>query len=245
MMTAMPNVAAGLIAREWAVRADDRTVPGIMWTREGQTGRRPLLLIGHGGSQHKSIDKVVAIAGLFARRHGFAVAAIDGPIHGARRDAMLTGPALQAEFLTMWSANNRVDDMVADWKAAIDSLLVQPEVDPGAVAWFGVSMGTAYGLPLLAAEPRIKAAVLGMWGTSFANSERLEQDSPRVHCPVLFLQKWDDQLFTREGQITLFDKIGSERKWLKVSMGRHGLEEEQLDDARTFLAHELSSLKGS
>lgn len=235
---------SGLVAREWSVAAQGRQVPGVIWTNARSTGRRPLVLIGHGGSQHKTFENVLAVARLFVLGHGFAAAAIDGPIHGARRAVPLTGLAMQTEFLELWAKDNRVDAMVSDWSAAIDLLSTMPEVDPAAVGWYGVSMGTAYGLPLAAADARIKAALLGMWGTSFPNSGRLAQDAPRVRCPVLFQQKWNDQLFTRESQIELFDRIGSERKWLKVYMGPHATVPEQLEDAAAFLERELVSRKG-
>ena len=58
-------------------------------------------------------------------------------------------------------------------RAVIDWLFRDARIDANAIGWVGVSMGTAYGLPLVATEPRIKAAVLGMWGLSFVNSQRL------------------------------------------------------------------------
>ena len=60
--------------------------------------------------------------------------------------------------------------------------------------------------------------------------------------PVLFQMKWDDQFFTREGQIDLFDRLGSEQKWLKVYMGGHvPVDGQQLDDIEDFLARKLQT----
>ena len=103
-------------------------------------------------------------------------------------------------------------------------------------------MGTAYGLPLVAAEPRVKAALLGMWGLSFVNSQRLSEDAARIACPVLFQQKWDDELFTREGQIALFDRIADTRKWLYVYPGKHvAVAGRQLRDLETFVVEQLTA----
>ena len=198
-----------MVNREFDVSIDERQVPVALWTPAEITTRRPLLLVGHGGSQHKTHPGIVDLASRFVRNHGFAVAAIDGPIHGARRRNGLSGPAMQAEFLSMWRQEPRIDSMVSDWKATIDVLTTFDDVDPGAIGWYGISMGTAYGLPLLAAEPRIKVAVLGMWGADFPNSGRHAKEAPKVRCPVLFQQKWDDQLFSREGQFALFGQLGS------------------------------------
>jgi dienelactone hydrolase len=231
-----------VIAREFTVRADGRSVPGVLWAPEGPPRRLPLVLIGHGGSQHKAHPGVVELAERFVRNHGFGVAAIDGPIHGARRATPLSGPQMQAEFLALWRNDDRIDAMVADWRAAVDALVGMDEVAPDAIGWYGVSMGTAYGLPLIAAEHRIQAAVLGMWGLDFANSARLGVAARDVQCPVLFQQKWDDQLFTREGQLALFGSLGTAQKWLKIYPGAHvPVAGEQADDAVQFLAARLGA----
>lgn len=235
--------AMQVIEREFTVRADARSVPGMLWSEEGPPRRRPLVLIGHGGSQHKTHPGVVELAERFVRDHGFAVAAIDGPIHGARRAAPLAGPQMQAEFLALWPKDDRIDAMVADWRAAVDALVRMDEVEPSAIGWYGVSMGTAYGLPLIAAERRIRAAVLGMWGVDFVNSARLGVAARDVQCPVLFQQKWDDQLFTREGQLALFESLGTRQKWLKIYPGAHvPVAGEQADDVLQFLATRLGAL---
>lgn len=229
-------------AREVLVDPAGRRVPAVLWTPAGDSRRRPVVLIGHGGSQHKTHPGVVALAGRLVEQHALAAFAIDGPIHGARRTDAAEGPQLQAQFLEMWKADPRIDAILADWHAALDALAGFEEIDPAAIGWYGVSMGTAYGLPLAAAQPRIKAALLGMWGADFTNSDRLLEDAPRVHCPVLFQQKWDDQLFTREGQLALFERIGSAEKWLKIYPGTHvPVAGEQLEDAVGFLARQLAT----
>ena len=236
---------SGVVTREFIVQVDDRCVPAVLWTPENsKTGHRhPLVLIGHGGSQHKTHPGIVDLAGRFVRKHGFVAAAIDGPIQGARRSDGLTGLEVQAEFSAMWAKDPGIDAMVADWQATIDAVQVLDEVDPDVVGWYGVSMGTAYGLPLAAMDSRIKVALLGMWGTNFVNSERLAHDAAKLNCPVLFQQKWDDGFFTRKGQIDLFDRLASAEKWLKVYPGGHTpVSGEQLDDVEHFLASRLKEI---
>jgi dienelactone hydrolase len=155
------------------------------------------------------------------RRHGFAVAAIDGPVHGERRAVFDAGEKVRAEFRELWAAGGSVEPMIQDWRATLDRLCELPEVDPGAVGWYGISMGTAYGLPFVASEPRIRAAVLGMWGTSRVNSGRLVSDARKVSIPVLFHQKKDDEFFTPEGQVEVYEALASREKRLAVYEGRH------------------------
>ncbi|MFI2765481.1 alpha/beta hydrolase family protein [Streptomyces echinatus] len=58
-------------------------VPGILWMPDGGFGTLPLILLGHGGGQHKAAPGVVARARHYASE-GFAVVAIDAPHHGER-----------------------------------------------------------------------------------------------------------------------------------------------------------------
>lgn len=230
----------GVTCREFTLQVQGRRVPGALWTPAAAARKCPLVLVGHGGSGHKKSPLVLDVALPLAGRHGIAVAAIDGPVHGARRAQFAEGLPVRDEFLALWKAGGSVDPMIADWRATIDALCGLPDIDAGAIAWKGISMGTAYGLPLLAAEPRIRAAVLGMWGLSFPNSERLAADAPKVGCGVLFQQKWDDELFTRESQIELFDRLGTRDKRLTVYMGGHkNPEGEQLQDILDFLTGRL------
>ncbi|MBL8386069.1 MAG: hypothetical protein JNM90_23495 [Burkholderiales bacterium] len=221
-----------------------RRVPGMLFLPDHAAGRLPLVLAQHGGSSHKLGQEILDWAEVFVARRGMALAAIDGPVHGDRRPGGAAGAskeATRADFLALWQrGDGGVDAMNADWRAVVDRLAGDARIDAGAIGWIGVSMGTAYGLPLLAVEPRIRAAVLGMWGLSFPNSERLGTDAARLACPVLFQQKWDDELFTRAGQIELFEKIGSRDKWLNVYPGGHvRAEGRQLRDMEGFLAEQL------
>lgn len=216
-----PALVDGLQRQRFEVAAG-RRVPGVFWCRPHQAERAALVLVGHGGSQHKESPEVLDFVRPLIERHGFCAAAIDGPVHGARRSDAAAPAAVRDEFLALWrGGDDRIDTMVADWRAAIDALCTQPQVDAGAIGWCGVSMGTAYGLPLVAAEPRIRAALLGMWSAGYPGSARLLVEAGRIGQPVLFQQKWDDTLFDRAGQFALFDAFASEDKRLCVYPGGH------------------------
>ncbi|MBA2963923.1 MULTISPECIES: alpha/beta hydrolase family protein [Ramlibacter] len=231
----------GLRKRRFSVPVGGRRVPGVLWT-SGAQGPRPLVLVGHGGSQHKEADAVLDVVGPLVRGRGFAVAAIDGPVHGERRaDGGLDGAKVIQDFRALWSGESPcIDAMVADWRAALDELVRLPEIDAGAIGWFGISMGTAYGIPVCAADTRIRAALLGMWGTSHAHGERLLAEARKVQCPVLFQRKADDERFTPAGQEQLFDAIAGADKALRVHPGRHvNPAGAQLDEGLSFLARHL------
>lgn len=202
--------------------------------------QRPLVLVGHGGTGHKDSQLVRDVAFPLAEQHGFVVAAIDGPVHGDRRTPFAAGPAVRDEFRALWAAGGSIDPMVEDWQATLSGLLEMPEVDAGAVGYYGISMGTAYGLPYVAADQRVRAAVLGMCGTRRAGSEQLANDAKRIAVPVLFQRQSDDPLFTVEDQEDLYHRLGSARKRLGVYPGTHvDPAGQQLQDVIDFLVQEL------
>jgi pimeloyl-ACP methyl ester carboxylesterase len=59
-------------------------IPGVLWTSEGAAGTCPLILMGHGGGQHKKAPGLVTLARRFVAECGFAVVAADVPGHGDR-----------------------------------------------------------------------------------------------------------------------------------------------------------------
>ena len=81
-------------------------------------------------------------------------------------------------------------------------------------------MGTAFGLPLLATEPRIRAAVLGLSALRGDGVRQTEQASA-IEIPLLFLFQWDDELMHREGGLALWDAFGSKEKTMHINPGPH------------------------
>jgi dipeptidyl aminopeptidase/acylaminoacyl peptidase len=47
-------------------------IPGVLWTPEDAHGTRPLILLGHGGGQHKTAPSAVSRARRYAAE-GFAI----------------------------------------------------------------------------------------------------------------------------------------------------------------------------
>jgi fermentation-respiration switch protein FrsA (DUF1100 family) len=79
-----------------------------------------------------------------------------------------------------------------------------------------------------------------MWGTCRKPSERLEKDALNVLIPVLFQTKSEDEIFTIEGQSTLFNLLKSSQKRIVSYPGGHSDPKgEQLNDAVEFLQSHL------
>ncbi|MGQ0743402.1 MAG: alpha/beta hydrolase [Acidimicrobiales bacterium] len=240
-----PRPASPEVVEEaFEVRAGSRRIPGLMWTPADPPGPVPMVLIGHGATRHKRIDYVLALARRLVRHHGLAAAAIDGPGHGDRRSAPADEVTLFGEFLSEWSRPDTVDDMIADWQAAMAHLLTRPEVDPAVVGYWGLSMGTIYGIPLAAAEPSIAAAVFGLMGLVGPTRDRLAVDAGRLGCPVAFVTQWDDTLVPRQESLDLFAAIASTNKRLHAYPGDHAqVPPEELVFSAGFLADHLHALR--
>ncbi len=236
----------GVSERVFAVDVDGRTVPGILWLPAEGVGPRPIVLLGHGATRHKRVDYLLGLARLLVGEHGFAVAAIDGPGHGDRRaPGHDDDVALFGAFLTEWSRERATDDMVADWQATLAALRQLDEVGDGPVGYWGLSMGTIYGVPLVAAEPRIQVAVFGLMGLVGPTRDRMAADAASISCPVLFVQQWDDSLIPRTHVFELFGALGSVDKRLHAHPGDHAeVPVEEIAFSARFLARHLAAHGG-
>lgn len=224
--------------RSFDLVCEGRLVPGVLWTPAAGEARG-LLMLGHGGSLHKRADYILSVARRAARHHALASFAIDGPAHGDRRpDGGLDASVVRAEFVSSWAHDSATDEIVADWRASLDAVL--EAVGDVPVGYFGLSMGTMMGLPVVAAEPRVRAAVLGLMGASGPNAKRLCEAAPDAHCPMRFLVQWDDELVPREKAFELFDRIGSKDKALRAHPGVHvAVPAEEIRDVPAYLAARL------
>lgn len=102
-------------------------------------------------------------------------------------------------------------------------------------------MGTAIGVPFVAVEPRVTAAVFGQhWPDALAEKAR------QITVPVEFDLQWDDEHITRDQGLALFDAFGSKEKSLHVNSGRHKeLPRFEADSAVRFFARHLGGAAGA
>jgi pimeloyl-ACP methyl ester carboxylesterase len=258
----------GVTERRFDLKVDDEVVPGILWepTEALAAGTaRPTILIGHGGTQHKRVDTVLAKARAFVRHLGVSVAALDAPGHGERVTPEMQAAAEEARArlvariaggrsadgspspMEMGPAEakawvERTTKGVNEWKALLDDLQAsRPDLAAGPFGYWGVSMGTAIGLPFVAEEPRIAAAVLGLAGLSNRpGSDRFEAAARSLSIPVLFQFQADDELMTLQSGIDLFLAFGSKEKTMHLNPGGHvQMPAFERDDAEAFYRRHL------
>ncbi len=226
----------GVTERLFDLTVAGERVPAVIWAPEGAKGPRPLILMGHGGSQHKKIGTLAARARQYAQRLGYATLAIDAPGHGdrisreeAERLAKEVGERVRgiggntggpsAEMLKTMA--ERTKRAVPEWKAALDLAQSFDFVGSnGPVGYWGVSMGTAIGVPFVASEPRIKCAVLGLAGLR-AGQTAFEQAANAIQIPIEYVFQWEDAVAPRESGIALFNAFGSKEKSMHINPGAH------------------------
>ena len=122
------------------------------------------MLIGHGASLHKRVAYVVYLARHLVGDMASPRPPSTGP-STATADPIATRPVqVFGEFPAEWSRPATTDDMVVDWQGTLDALRKCDDIGEGPVGYWGLSMGSIYGLPFVAADARIDVAVLGLLG---------------------------------------------------------------------------------
>ena len=206
------------------------------------------MLLGHGGGRDSKAPPVVGRARRLVEVCRFTVAAIDAPGHGGRprtatdeREiaAMLEARAAgepEGPVVVRYNADI-ARRAVPEWRATLDALQAVPWIgSAGPVGYYGLNMGTAIGIPLIAGEPRINAAVLGI----FWHDETLAEAASRITVPLEFVLQWDDEHIPRESGLALFDAFASKEKTLHANAGGHTeVPRFEADSAVRFLARHL------
>jgi dienelactone hydrolase len=191
------------------------------------------VLIGHGGGGNKRMEYVLSLARRLVRHQGWAAAAIDGIGHGDRADTFD-----QSEFFALVQA--AAADMIVDWTNTLAELRALDEVGDGPLGYWGLSMGTMFGAPFVAATPDVRCAVLGLMG-EFQPTDPWHVAAADITRPVLFLAQLDDELVPFDGAVSTFRRLGSTDKRLHAHPGLHSaVPLEEVEASETFLAKHLN-----
>lgn len=211
----------GVLEREFTLG----DVHGMLWSPDG-VDQAPLVLLGHGGGRDSKAAPMVGRARMLTAA-GFHAVSIDAPGHGDRPRTALD----ERETVAMQHAMeigepvgpivvpynlHLAERAVPEWQATLDALEQLPGIK-GPFGYFGLNMGTAIGIPLAATDPRITAAVFGV----FWYDETLAEHARRITVPVEFALQWDDQHIPRQSAMALFDAFASPQKSLHANAGAH------------------------
>ncbi len=219
----------GVVERDFTVGE----VTGVLWSPAPGSDHAPLVLMGHGGGLHKKTPGLRSRARQCVTGYGYTVAAIDAPGHGDRprtaederaraglQQAMAAGDTGRVASISARYGRALAGRAVPEWQATLDALQELPGIGPEAPVGYGggITLGTAIGIPLTAAEPRITAAI---FGGGFVVDESLIEAARRVTVPVQFLLPWDDEHVDRQSALALFDAFASAEKTLHANPGDH------------------------
>ncbi len=235
------NVSNLIVDRSFTVG----DVPGVLWSPPSAAPGTPLLLMGHGGGLHKRSPGLVARARQAVLRDGFHVAAIDVPGHGERAPSREDQEWVDALFRARENGEpldpiiapfniSLAERAVPEWRMTIDALQELPEIGTTSpIGYSGMTIATAIGIPLVVAEPRIRAAI---FGGVFVYDALLEA-ARHVTIPTEFLLPWDDPEIGRQHGLAVFDAFASEEKTLLAFPGSHFRVPADRLDTRFFARH--------
>ncbi|MCK9877326.1 alpha/beta hydrolase [Frankia sp. Ag45/Mut15] len=217
-------------------------IPGILWT--STSASVPLILLGHPGGLHAMYPRLAARArGCVAA--GFAAATLELPGSGDR-PRWAAAEQARADLRRALEAGEPVEEIVdrlvlplvekavPEWRAALDELLVLPEIG-GPVGYAGGLI--SIGIRMAVLEPRIAAALL--FAGSFVPAALVEQ-ARQITIPLQVLLQWDDEHNDRSQTLDLFDAFGSTEKTLHANMGGHtGVPAFEGDSGNRFFTRHL------
>lgn len=221
---------------------DHRKITGCLWTPDSDAREGVIVTFLHGASGSRLQAPIPYLANSFAAR-GIASLAIDGPVHGLRKKLDGGRLALYAEM----SKPRAFDHLFRDWELALKLAENKLQFSVNTIAYFGLSMGTFFGIPYLANRQlngdSTIAAVVGLMGPSGVVSpfrKRLLRDASNVHCPLNFLLQEGDEMFSPEGCLELFNALASPEKTLRQNPGKHAaVPLEEFDYSFEFLMKQI------
>ena len=232
---------AGLDAHRFEVVSRGDFVPGILYLPCPTTdpaaaaapgaGAAPLVIVQHGlaGSKH-SVYLECAARWV---REGFAVAAIDLPLHGERSSPKLSDRLIQG--IERIIRDERLDpdthalvdefarQSTSDLVRTLDALSALESIDSERVGYVGFSLGAVVGTYFLATDPRPKVAVLALAGGRRGPSDLdpAEYVGRGVARPILVVAAEQDQRVSAASSRALFEAARDPKEFLAAT-GDHG-----------------------
>jgi formylglycine-generating enzyme required for sulfatase activity/dienelactone hydrolase len=166
------------------------------------------------------VQDVVLPQSIEAMEPGFSAVPLDYVVKSGRALVYPSFQGTYARFRAPWDPADQVrnerETVERRWDLGrvVDYLETRPDIDADRVGYLGVSFGASVPLPIVAMEPRIRAAVLLSGGmpsqretpTPFVDPLNY---APRMKIPVLMVNGRYDYVFPLEAQQLLFDWLGT------------------------------------
>ena len=207
-------------------------IPCSIWS--ASTRPRGVVLLGHGLGVDRFDSTVRVPVEILAEEHHAAVVVPEIPLHGVRAMADDDPAGIVDRWQRFWIGGG-MESVAAELDLLTRFCRQRFEYLP--IAYFGLSLGTQYGVPFLAQTEGVGSAVLGLFGSQPApKTPVMNRFAPAVRCPVYFIQKLDDEIHSAESTTHLFSTLGATEKVLDSTSGTHRQTSMQsLRSACTFL----------
>jgi hypothetical protein len=221
-------------------------VPTLVFLPEGEHERLPLVLMGHGAHLGKDDPIMQTLCGALASVPA-AVAIMDAPGHGERRDASLSDSEWEAVVLGACGEAGVHAQLVAEWPLVIDAVRSTIPHVTGPVAYAGFSMGSIFGLSIVGELLEVRAALFVVGGyvgdarlSSPAVNELIAKGISRLgDRPVLMVNMTRDESFPIDRAIDVLEAIPGPRS-MQVYVGGHTeLPPESMSPMLRFLRRQL------
>jgi predicted esterase len=222
-------------------------VPTLVFLPEGQHERLPMILMGHGAHFGKDDPTMQLLAGALASVPA-AVAVMDAPNHGERRNPGLDDEAWSVEVLEGCGSDVIHAQLVAEWPLVIDAVRAALPNVTGPVVYAGFSMGSIFGLSIVGELSEVRAALFvvgGYVGDARISSPRVNEliakGIPRLgERPVFMVNMTRDESFPIVRAIEVLEAIPGPRS-MQVFVGGHAeLPPESMAPMLRFLRRQLS-----
>ncbi|HIG41682.1 MAG: hypothetical protein ABGY96_04920 [bacterium] len=230
----------GVPTREFRItRQGKRDITGAIWLPESPVRGSTLMCFGHGASGNRYQAPICYLASRFVDETGIPVLSLDGPVHGLRQ----VGEGGRTAFFPEFQREESLVEMTEEWSCAVEMIQAMAEVGGGKLAYFGLSMGSIFGIPFVASRSDVTVATLGLVGvqSNFPHEEEMLEAAQKVDCPLLFLMQLEDELFQRDGYLKIFDRFSSTDKRIHANPGLHPeIPAEEIDFAFDFLSAHIN-----
>ena len=150
---------AGHTLREFTVPFQERLITGAIWLpTDGEPTK--LTCFGHGASGDRYQWPIPKLAERL-RQAGILGMALDGPMHGLRQPSEGEPRALFVQGLQQGTV---LKTMAEDWAQALKIIPQDLGLEVNKTAYFGLSMGSIFGIPFLATRTDDAVATVGLAG---------------------------------------------------------------------------------
>ena len=192
-------------------------IPCSMWSSTDKPNG--VVLLGHGLGVDRFDSTVRRPVEILAQEHNAMVVVPEIPLHGDRADLPYNTPDIVERWQQFWVSGGI--DLICQELNRV-ATFCEELFGQLPIAYFGLSLGTQYGIPFLAQSQNIRSAALGLFGSKPApKTPVMNKYAPAIRCPVYFVQKLDDEIHPAATTTHLYSILGSSEKFLDSTSGKH------------------------